>query len=149
MEQIEFDEEVVKEKAEFIKNNAVKLYFLRKDKYGTDMTVEERLISILLSDKPLLKCRHYNILFGIIEAADENDFIKEEYQNYSLKTLFSATKYINDFTKKDETGMMLRDRMRRYSKYLDSYLIGEDEIHMDITPEQRKMSMEKVKLKIK
>lgn len=112
---------VVKEKANFIKENSEKLYFLRYYKDSSmNNTVEENLISILLSDKPLKECSEYDELASALEIIDESRIDKDMDQNYALLTLFSAISYVNSVATDDKTKIELRNKLRNYSTFLNT-----------------------------
>lgn len=123
------EEKIIKEKAEFINKNAVSLYFMRNyKKYHDSYTVEELLLSILLSDKPLEKCPRYNEMNDAIFGIDESIFNPDLAENYALKIIFSATRYLNSLIKKPETGVNLRNRIRRYCTYIDNKVSNSEEV---------------------
>lgn len=112
---------LIKEKANFIKENGVKLYFLRYFKDSiTENTVEENLISILLNDKPLKECPKYPELITTLENFNESMIKKEEGENYALLTLFSAVSYVNSAVSDEKSGLELRNKLRNYSSFLNS-----------------------------
>ena len=110
---------IIKEKSSFIEQNAVKLYNMRGLRGSHNSTIEEDLISILLSDRELTECPKYEILNSVLESVDENSFPIDEKENYSLKVIFSATRYINNATFGEENEK-LKDRMRKYLRYIDT-----------------------------
>lgn len=112
---------VIKEKANFIKENAVKLYYFGSYKFGESKnTMEENLISILLSDKALGDCPRYEELNNALRTIDIQTIAINPDKNYPLLTIFSAVQYVNASVRKDETGEELRDRMRKYLRFIDS-----------------------------
>lgn len=143
VQQINFDEKIVKEKVNFIKNNAVKLYFLRSYQYDDKHNVEEGLVSILLSDRPLRECPHFPNVLNVVNSADMGAIAVDENENYALKTIFSATRYVNDSVCRDETGRILRDRIRRYVKYLDNHIVNGDCIQIGQPIEYPKIKMKR------
>lgn len=141
MAKLSSKEMVIKEKSEFIERNAVKLYNMRHSRcFGDSTTIEETLISILLSKKPLKECNNYKSLSGVLESFDEKDFPVIGNENYALKVLFSATRYVNEATSGEEQEQ-LRNEMRKYLKYMDNRSIPGSEIKVDFK------EVEKVKSK--
>ena len=132
MTQSHIYEPIIRQKAEFVEKNAVKLYFMRETKgfYGSS-TIEEYLVSILLSNKPLVECSKYEVLNNILNSLTDTDFSSLEEENYALKVIFSATRAVNKFAteKNSET---LKNKMRRYTRYIDNHLsITSNEIVFD------------------
>ena len=141
MAKLSSKEMVIKEKSEFIERNAVKLYNMRHSRcFGDSTTIEETLIGILLSKKPLKECDNYKSLSGVLESFDEKDFPVIGNENYALKVLFSATRYVNEATSGEEQEQ-LRNEMRKYLKYMDNRSIPGSEIKVDFK------EVEKVKSK--
>jgi len=125
--------EVIKQKAMFIKEYGDILYLTRDHKinYEND-TIEEKLLSILLSNKPLTQCLKYQELKKYILSIDKTSLKKEQGENYPLKTLFSAARYINSINDKDKVAEKLRNKLRLYSKYFDNHIKNNDEILIDL-----------------
>ena len=141
MAKLSSKEIIVKEKSEFIEQNAVKLYNMRHSRcFGDSTTIEETLISILLSTKPLKECNNYQSLSGVLTSFDDKDFPTIGNENYALKVLFSATRYVNEATSGEEQER-LRNEMRKYLKYMDNRSIPSSEIKVDFK------EVEKVKSK--
>lgn len=131
MAKLNSTEKIIKEKSEFIEKNAIKLYSMRGSRGFCDSsTIEEALISILLSTKPLTECPKYEALNGILTSLDESNFPVNEQENYALKVIFSATRYINSATSGEEQEK-LRDRMRKYVKYINNRTTINSEIRVD------------------
>ena len=119
MAKLNSTEKIIKEKSEFIEKNAIKLYNMRGSKGFCDSsTIEEALVSILLSDKPLTKCGRYEVLNGILTSLDDTTFPYKENENYPLKVIFSVARYINIATHGKEQ-VNLRNKIRRYIKYIN------------------------------
>ena len=132
MAKLSHEEKIIKEKSEFIEKHAVKLYNMRGTRGFCDSTtIEEALVSILLSTKPLQECNRYKSLNEILISLDSENFPVIENENYALKVLFSATRYINSATSGEEQ-RKLRDRMRKYLKYIDNHSIPNSEIKVDV-----------------
>ncbi|MBE6150950.1 MAG: hypothetical protein E7162_03970 [Firmicutes bacterium] len=124
-------EKIIKEKSEFIEKNAIKLYNMRGSRGFCDSsTIEEALVSILLSDKPLTKCSKYEALNGILTSLDDETFPHRENENYPLKVIFSVTRYINSVTYGEEQ-LNLRNKIRRYIKYINNRTFINSEIKID------------------
>ena len=114
MAKLNSTEKIIKEKAEFIEKNAIKLYNMRESRaLSNSSTLEEALVSILLSDKPLIMCSKYDALNSVLTSFDESTFTFNERENYPLKVIFSATRYINSVTYGEEQ-LNFRNKIRRY-----------------------------------
>ncbi len=122
---------VIKEKTEFIKKNAIKLYYLKSCKGLSTRTVEEGLVGILLSDEPLQECPTYGDVARTIKMFNNSYFASDPQQNYALKVIFSATRYINSALEGDERINSVRDRMRAYTNFIDHRMIGTGEVSVD------------------
>lgn len=140
------EQEIIKTKAEFVKENAITLYFMSgyKAEHYSDYTIEENLLSILLSDKPLILCPRYQQLQLTLLEFDPSVFVTRPGENYALKTIFSAARYLNSSVRKDKTGIELRDRLRKYCQYLDNYTLNNSEVKL---PETARNSDIKIKMK--
>ncbi len=131
MAKLNSTEKIIKEKSEFIEKNAIKLYNMRGSKGFCDSsTIEEALVSILLSDKPLTKCGKYEVLNGILTSLDDTTFPYKENENYPLKVIFSVARYINSATHGKEQ-VNLRNKIRRYIKYINNCTSINSEIQID------------------
>lgn len=139
------EEEIIRTKAEFIKKNAITLYFMSDYKAAySDYTIEENLLSILLSNKPLILCPRYNQLQLTLLEFDSSVFVTCSGENYALKTIFSAARYMNSSVRKDKTGIELRNRLRKYCQYIDNYTLNTSEVKL---PEIARNSDVKIKMK--
>lgn len=132
MAKLNSTEKIIKEKSEFVEKHAIKLYNMRGARGFCDSsTIEEALVSILLSDKPLKDCNKYQTLNGILTSLDDDNFPSVENENYPLKVIFSATRYINSATSGEEQ-IKLRDRLRKYLRYIDNRTGINSEIKVDV-----------------
>jgi hypothetical protein len=130
MKNINNGERIIKEKSQFIESNAVKLYHMRGLRGTCASTIEEDLVSILLSDRPLTDCPKYEPLNVILNNVDEQEFSIDENENYPLKVIFSATRYINSVTDGEENAK-LKDKMRKYLRYIDTRSMAISDIKID------------------
>lgn len=138
-------EEIIRAKAKFIKDNAITLYFMSDYKADySDYTIEENLLSILLSNKPLILCPRFNQLQLALLEFDSSVFVTHPGENYALKTIFSVARYLNSSIKKDKTGLELRNRLRAYCQYIDNYTLNTSEVKI---PEIARNSDVKIKMK--
>jgi len=133
MTQSHVQESIIRQKAEFVQKNAVKLYYMRGTKgVCGSSTIEESLVSILLSDKPLMECGKYKVLNNILNSLNDEDFHSLENENYALKVIFSAARIVNTFST-EKNSEILRDKLRQYTKYIDNHInVSSNEITFDV-----------------
>jgi len=66
---------------------------LREAKPDNFNSVEELLLSVLLSDKALNECPTYDMLSSTLDSIGDDFIVPEKESNFALKTVFSTDYY--------------------------------------------------------
>lgn len=121
-------EKLLKDKAGFLTTNGAVFYLLGECyDFKTQKTVDEKLISIMLSDKPLKECEYFEQLRSFLKENPRSSFeVPNPKQNYGRLVFNRLCMYINStFEDVEEERSALREKLRPYSAFINPTIMSD------------------------